>query len=96
MDEEWHPEGDSISSVAESVSNKEPNSLDYYTAMMQLWKQACTDGIGFRKSLEKAWDEIKDRKGMMIDGKYVKWDSMTEEQKAEFNRRDSGNTLIRE
>jgi len=50
----------------------------------------------FDSCLSKAWKEIKDRKGMMIDGKYVKWDSMTEEQKAEFNRRDSGNTLIRE
>lgn len=45
--------------------------------------------------LEKAWNEIKDRKGMMIDGKYVKWESMSDEQKSEFNRRDSGNTLIR-
>lgn len=51
--------------------------------------------IPFELCLEKAWDEIKDRKGMMIEGKYVKWQSMTEEQKAEFNRRDSGNTLIR-
>ena len=49
----------------------------------------------FQRCLAKAWNEIKDRKGMMVDGKYVKWESMTEEQSAELNRRDSGNTLIR-
>lgn len=49
----------------------------------------------FGDCLSQAWNEIKDRKGMMINGLYVKWESMTEEQRAEFNRRDSGNTLIR-
>ena len=57
---------------------------------------AINNNLNFQRCLSGAWNEIKDRKGMMIDGKYVKWDSMTEEQKAEFNRRDSGNTLIRE
>jgi hypothetical protein len=40
--------------------------------------------IPFELCIEKAWNEIKDRKGMMIDKKYVKWESMTEEQQKEY------------
>lgn len=52
-------------------------------------------GLSFAECLDAAWNEIKDRRGMMIDGKYVKWDSMTQEQKLEFNWRDCRDTLIR-
>lgn len=52
-------------------------------------------GLGFGECLDAAWNEIKDRKGMMIEGKYVKWESMSDEQRKEFTLRDSGNTLIR-
>ena len=41
----------------------------------------------FEDCLAKAWNEIKDRKGMMINGKYVKWDNLTDQQKDEFERR---------
>lgn len=51
---------------------------------------------GFNSCLTRAWNEIKDRKGMMVNGKYVKWESMSEEQREEFNSRDSGNVLIRQ
>jgi hypothetical protein len=49
----------------------------------------------FMKCCENAWNEIKDRKGMMIDGFYVKWENLTEEQRQEFRERDIGNTLLR-
>lgn len=68
---------------------------NYEPALSSLADYALSEGHDIWGCLEAAWGEIKDRKGMMIDGKYVKWQSMTEEQKAEFNRRDSGNTLIR-
>ena len=35
--------------------------------------------------LEMAWNEIKDRKGLIIDSIFVKYDDLTEEQKALFN-----------
>lgn len=50
----------------------------------------------FQRCLSLAWNEIKDRKGMMVDGKYVKWENLTDEQREEFERRDYANTLIRQ
>lgn len=35
--------------------------------------------------LEMAWNEIKDRKGLVVDSIFVKYDDLTEEQKALFN-----------
>lgn len=35
--------------------------------------------------LEMAWNEIKDRKGLVVDGVFIKFDDLTEEQKALFN-----------
>ena len=34
--------------------------------------------------LEMAWNEIKDRKGLVVDGVFIKFDDLTEEQKALF------------
>lgn len=34
------------------------------------------------------WDVIKDRKGMVVDEVFIKWDDMTEEQKEEFKKRE--------
>jgi len=83
---------DGIEGIAYCIVNNEYGSVLGELSILSLSDTRKPIGL----CLEKAWNEIKDRKGMMIDGKYVKWDSMTEEQKAEFNRRDSGNTLIRE
>jgi len=68
----------------------------YMLALSELKCCARYESLDFEKCLEAAWNEIKHRKGMMIDGKYVKWESLNEEQRQEFNRRDHGNTLIRE
>lgn len=35
--------------------------------------------------LEMVWNEIKDRKGLVVDGVFIKFDDLTEEQKALFN-----------
>ena len=47
----------------------------------------------FEDCLEMAWNSIKDRKGMMIDGKYVKWENLSKEKREEFRLRDANNTL---
>jgi hypothetical protein len=41
----------------------------------------------FNQCLKIAWDEIKDRKGMMIDGLFVKWENLTPEQQGELQAR---------
>jgi len=69
---------------------------NYEPALSSLADYALSEGHDIWDCLEAAWNEIKHRKGMMIDGKYVKWESLNEEQRAEFNRRDHGNTLIRQ
>lgn len=73
-EENWCPEGDKIFWVAENVARTDNyiTSENYYDALTMLWDQSCTDGLPFCECLEKAWDEIKSRKGRMIDGKFVK------------------------
>jgi hypothetical protein len=68
----------------------------YMQALCELKCCARYESLGFNKCLEAAWNEIKDRKGMMVDGKYVKWENLTDEQREEFERRDHANTLIRQ
>jgi NTP pyrophosphatase (non-canonical NTP hydrolase) len=43
--------------------------------------------IDYEESLNQAFSEIKDRKGMVIEGLYVKYDNLTEEQKEELDGR---------
>lgn len=38
-------------------------------------------GIDYEKSLEYAYEQIKDRKGMMIDGTFIKYADLSEENK---------------
>lgn len=71
-------------------------SSSYKYALSQLMALAVEHGYTFEDCLEKAWNEIKHRKGMMVDGKYVKWESLTDDQREEFERLDRANTLIRQ
>jgi len=71
-------------------------SSSYKYALSQLKALAVKHGYKFEDCLDKAWNEIKDRKGMMVDGKYVKWENLTDEQREEFERLDRANTLIRQ
>lgn len=68
---------------------------DYNHVVGSLVAIASSIGVTFATCLQAAWDEIKDRKGMMVDGKYVKWDNLTPEQREEFLKRDHSNTLLR-
>jgi len=71
-------------------------SSRYKYSLSQLKAFTFGHGYKFEDCLEQAWNEIKGRKGMMIDGKYVKWENLTDEQREEFERRDPANTLIRQ
>jgi len=60
---------------------------DYTVAMIALEMLANHKGYSFCECLEMAWSEIKDRKGMMVDGLYVKYSNLTPEQKKELDKR---------
>ena len=83
-----------IHNVAERILSSRFGGYRY--ALSQLKALAVEHGYKFEDCLEKAWNEIKDRKGMMVDGKYVKWENLTDNQRKEFERRDHANTLIRQ
>lgn len=59
----------------------------YVESIIELIEVSVFFRLKFEECLEKAWNEIKDRKGMMVDGKFVKWDNLSDEQRDEFNRR---------
>lgn len=40
--------------------------------------------VAFDECLRMAWDEIKDRKGMMVDGVFVKYEDFTKDQFNEY------------
>ena len=56
----------------------------YGIAIKTLENVAKSGGYDFEECLQIAWDEIKDRKGMMIDGLYVKWENLNQNQQAEL------------
>lgn len=45
-------------------------------------------GLEFEKCCETAWNEIKDRKGLMVNGSYVKYEDFTDDQRIEFMNRE--------
>jgi len=67
----------------------------YRAAMRALYALCEYNGWKLEDCFYIAWNEIKDRKGIMVDGLYVKWDSMTDQQREEFRQRDMNNTLLR-
>ena len=74
---------ETIANITYYIINRE-----YSKSITILERLSRSNGFKFEDCLQMAWNSIKDRKGMMIDGKYVKYESMTEEQKEEFNMRD--------
>jgi len=62
----------------------------YSTCIMYLSGLCDKYDVTFESCLNAAWDEIKERKGMMIGGFYVKYSSMTTEQQREFDDRNKG------
>jgi hypothetical protein len=51
-----------------------------FEAMHGLELQILDAGLEPEVCFEKAWDAIKHRVGLMIGGKFVKWDNLTHEQ----------------
>lgn len=60
---------------------------EYISAILAL--EGISNGLrlDFKDCMQMAWDEIKDRKGMMIDGLFVKWENLTDEQQEELQSR---------
>jgi hypothetical protein len=54
------------------------------------------EGLGYpiEECYQKAWDAIKDRKGMFINKKYVKWDNLNPSQRQELSERLEGHIKL--
>lgn len=59
----------------------------YSSAIEHLMGISHDAGVLFEDCLEMAWNEIRDRKGMMIDGLFVKWENLTADQREELQAR---------
>lgn len=70
--------------LSTAVSKGKKHSVEY--AVMDISEVAnriaSYVGVDPIECLQVAYDEIKDRKGMMIDGTYIKYDDLSEERKA--------------
>lgn len=61
---------------------KDQFQLGMYNCVIAGVKEICGyTGLDFEECLELTWDKIKNRKLCMFDGKAVKYESMTDEQK---------------
>lgn len=60
---------------------------DFRSAISCLEDTAEDLGLNFGDCLSMSWSDIKDRRGLMIDGKFVKWDNLNDDQKAECEAR---------
>jgi len=61
----------------------------YRRALENLCGVAQNNGLSMAECFESAWDEIKDRRGMMVKGMFVKWDNLSDDQRAEFLAREA-------
>lgn len=71
--------GEAISSCKIGMQAKKEAYCDAIN-MLKVFSEA--SGIAFKDCLEKAWDEIKDRKGKMINGMFVKESDLPDNEKA--------------
>lgn len=55
--------------------------------VLRLYAKDCQ--FDFNKCCEVAWDEIKDRNGMLVNGIFIKEEDFTDEQKKEFELRNN-------
>ena len=70
--------GEAISSCKIGMQAKKESYCDAIN-MLKVFSEA--SGIAFKDCLEKAWDEIKDRKGKMINGMFVKESDLPDNEK---------------
>ena len=61
----------------------EGNSSAYWLAIGKLEEACDATGVSFEDCMQMAWDEIKKRAGLMVDGLYVKWANLTHPQRVE-------------
>jgi hypothetical protein len=59
------------------------DSPEFYQAVERLESACITTDVCFEDCLSMAWDEIKKRAGLMVDGLYVKWSNLTHPQRVE-------------
>ena len=86
-EEYWYPGDLSCETIADVV-----NAVDsgQYMFAISLLKGLCDwHDWDFEECLQIAWDEIKHRRGLMIDKKFVKWENLNDEQRTEVERREA-------
>lgn len=59
----------------------------YSDAIEYLMGMAHAHGFKFEDCIQMAWNEIKDRKGIMVGGIFVKWEDLTTNQQEELQSR---------
>jgi len=50
--------------------------------------------LDINECFDQAWNEIKDRKGIMKNCKFVKWENMTEQEQGDYNIREHNRELL--
>lgn len=63
----------------------------YQEALSELKKIAVKHDYIFEECLSSAWNEIKDRKGLMRQGKFVKWENLNNMEREEFKKKEKEN-----
>jgi len=61
-----------LGELSDSVCKGKDVKDDLGDMLVVMLNIAQRNGVSLRDCLEKAWDEIKDRKGQMVDGIFVK------------------------
>lgn len=55
---------------------------DFTGAVWFLMQEAARMRVDFAACLNMAWESIRDRKGLMVAGKFVKYENLTDEQRS--------------
>lgn len=58
--------------LGDSIAKKRDPSDDIGDIIVVLVNMAEREGLSIQQCLERAWNDIKDRKGRMVDGVFVK------------------------
>lgn len=78
-----------INMLATSISKVERSKIQSSIIAIKTIADLVADEVGATpyECLEVAYEEIKDRKGMMIDGTFIKYDDLMEEQREELDNK---------
>lgn len=75
--------GDQVACLINAMLLKGISRPKFYGSIDRMMAICDTAGVNFDECLAMAWDEIKKRAGLMVDGLYVKWANLTHEQRVE-------------